>query len=192
MLATALGQYLPVLALLILAILFAVGSLLASKVLAPRKPSIPKSAPYECGIKPAQGTPDHFPVKFFLVGMAFIVFDVEIILFYPYATAHGGLGIFGLMVILVFTFAVFESFLYLISEGALNWAPQLKSETTAEPSHDKTVRYTTHESETVQESETTQVTTGHKPETTHPVGTTPHTAPAAPKTVRRVGFEGRH
>ncbi|MDE0267440.1 MAG: NADH-quinone oxidoreductase subunit A [Acidimicrobiaceae bacterium] len=185
MLATVLGQYLPVLALLTLVILFAVGSLLASRILAPRKPSIPKSAPYECGIKPAQDTPDHFPVKFFLVGMAFIVFDVEIILFYPYAVAHGGLGIFGLMVILVFTFAVFESFLYLISEGALNWAPQLKPETTVKSSHDKAGRHTTHGPEAV------QMATGQKPETMHSVDTTSHTAPTARKTVRRVGFEGR-
>ena len=83
----------------------------------------PSSAAYECGIVPTKETPERFPVKFFLVAMIFIVFDIEIIFFYPYAIAHGGLGIFGLVVIMVFTFAVFESFVYLISNGALEWGP---------------------------------------------------------------------
>ena len=62
-------------------------------------------------------------MKFFLVAMIFIVFDIEIIFFYPYALAYGSLGVFGLVMIMVFTFAVFESFVYLISNGALEWGP---------------------------------------------------------------------
>ncbi len=118
-----LGQYLPLLALFLLAALFAAGSFVASGLLAPRRPTAPKLDPYECGIVPTRDTPEQFPVRFFLVAMIFIVFDVEIILFYPYAVARGGLGIFGLVMILVFTFAVFESFVYLIGAGALEWGP---------------------------------------------------------------------
>ena len=55
--------------------------------------------------------------------MIFIVFDVEIVFLYPWAVAHGGLGTFGLVAILIFSFAVFESFVYLISKGALDWGP---------------------------------------------------------------------
>ena len=72
---------------------------------------------------PTKETPERFPVKFFLVAMIFIVFDIEIIFFYPYALAYGSLGVFGLVMIMVFTFAVFESFVYLISNGALEWGP---------------------------------------------------------------------
>ena len=122
-----LGQYLPLLALLVLAVLFAAGSFVASGVLAPRRPTVPKLDPYECGIVPARDTPERFPVRFFLVAMIFIVFDVEIILFYPYAVARGGLGLFGLVALLVFTFAVFESFVYLIGAGALEWGPASKA-----------------------------------------------------------------
>ena len=122
-----LGQYLPLLALLALAVLFAAGSFVASGVLAPRRPTVPKLDPYECGIVPARDTPERFPVRFFLVAMIFIVFDVEIVLFYPYAVARGGLGLFGLVALLVFTFAVFESFVYLIGAGALEWGPASKS-----------------------------------------------------------------
>ena len=65
------------------------------------------------------------------VAMIFIVFDVEIVLFYPYAVARGGLGLFGLVVLLVFSFAVFESFVYLIGAGALEWGPASKSRPSA-------------------------------------------------------------
>ena len=118
-----LGQYLPLLALFALAALFAAGSFVASGLLAPRRPTVPKLDPYECGIVPSRETPERFPVRFFLVAMIFIVFDVEIVLFYPYAVARGGLGLFGLVALLVFTLAVFESFVYLIGAGALEWGP---------------------------------------------------------------------
>lgn len=118
-----LGQYLPLFGLFVLAVLFSAGSFVASGLLAPRNPSAAKTAAYECGIVPTKETPERFPVRFFLVAMIFIVFDIEIIFFYPYAVAYGGLGIFGLAMIMVFTFAVFESFVYLISNGALEWGP---------------------------------------------------------------------
>ena len=118
-----LGQYLPLLALFVLAVIFAALSFVASGLLVPRNPTGPKQAPYECGIVPTRETPERFPVRFFLVAMIFIVFDVEIIFFYPWAVAQGGLGIFGLVLIMVFSFAVFESFVYLIGNGALEWGP---------------------------------------------------------------------
>ncbi|MEZ5246617.1 MAG: NADH-quinone oxidoreductase subunit A [Acidimicrobiales bacterium] len=118
-----LSQYLPLLALFAVAALFAAGSFLASGLFAPRNPSVAKQAPYECGIVPTRETPERFPVRFFLVAMIFIVFDIEIIFFYPWAVAQGGLGIFGLVLIMVFSFAVFESFVYLIGNGALEWGP---------------------------------------------------------------------
>ena len=82
-----LGQYLPLLMLFGLAVLFAAGSFIASGLLAPRNPTNAKRAAYECGIVPTKETPERFPVKFFLVAMIFIVFDIEIIFFYPYALA---------------------------------------------------------------------------------------------------------
>ena len=118
-----LGQYLPIVVLLILAVLFAALSFVASRLLAPRSPNDRKAAPYECGIIPGRETPERFPVRFFLVAMIFIVFDIEIIFFYPWAIAHGDLGLFGLVAVLIFSAAVFESFVYLIGNGALEWGP---------------------------------------------------------------------
>ena len=121
-----LGQYLPVVALLVLAVAFAAISILASRLLAPKSPNDRKQAPYECGIIPAQEVPERFPVRFYLVAMIFIVFDIEIIFFYPWAVAHRDIGLFGLVAVLVFSVAVFESFVYLIGNGALEWGPIAK------------------------------------------------------------------
>ena len=118
-----LGQYLPLVLLLALAVVFAAGSFITTGLLAPKRPNDRKSAPYESGIIPTKGTPERFPVRFFLVAMIFIVFDIEIIFFYPWAVTHDEVGVFGLVAVLVFTFAVFESFVYLISNGALEWGP---------------------------------------------------------------------
>ncbi|MEN9648312.1 MAG: NADH-quinone oxidoreductase subunit, partial [Actinomycetota bacterium] len=78
------GQYLPIVVLTILAILFGAGSLVASKLLAPRRPNSAKEAPYECGILPSREAPERFPVSFYVVAMLFIMFDIEIIFAYPY------------------------------------------------------------------------------------------------------------
>src|SRR5688500_19103803 len=117
------GQYLPVLALLVLAVLFAAVSLVASKLLAPSRPSAAKSAPYECGIVPSREPPERFPVRFYLVAMIFIVFDIEIVFLYPWAVNYRELGGFGLVEMLTFAVAVFVSFLYMLSRGALDWGP---------------------------------------------------------------------
>src|SRR6188472_2133179 len=92
------GQYLPILALLVLAVVFGGISRAASKFLAPSRPTAAKSAPYECGITTATEPPERFPVTFFLVAMIFIVFDIEIIFLFPWATVFRGLGGYGLAV----------------------------------------------------------------------------------------------
>ncbi len=117
------GQYLPILVMLILGGLFAGVSLVMSGLVSPKRPSAAKSAPYECGIVPRQDPPQRFPVRFYLVAMIFIVFDIEIIFLYPYAVIHQSLGVFGLVEMVVFAIAVFASFLYLIANGALDWGP---------------------------------------------------------------------
>src|SRR3954468_132862 len=127
-------QYLPIVTLLVLAVVFGVISALASRLLAPRRPTPAKAAPYECGIVPRKEPPDRFPVRFYLVAMIFIIFDIEIIFLYPWAVIYRGLGAFGLWEMILFAGAVFLSFLYLISNGALDWGPirQLRRATTPE------------------------------------------------------------
>ena len=86
------GEYLPLVVLAILALLFGALSLGASRILAPRRPSAAKQAPYECGIVPSREPAERFPVSFYVVAMLFIMFDIEIIFVYPYAIAHASLG----------------------------------------------------------------------------------------------------
>ncbi len=124
-------QFLPVLGLLVLAALFAAVSFVASWLFAPRRATEAKSAPYECGIVPSREPPDRFPVRFYLVAMIFIVFDIEIIFFFPWAVIYRDLGSFGLFAVLIFAAAVFESFVYLISQGALDWGPLKRVLTTS-------------------------------------------------------------
>jgi NADH-quinone oxidoreductase subunit A len=82
------GQYLPVVTMLVLALLFAGLSIVASRLLAPSRSTIAKRAPYECGIVPGREPPERFPVRFYLVAMIFIVFDIEIIFLYPWAVIY--------------------------------------------------------------------------------------------------------
>ncbi len=117
-------QYLPIVGLMVLGVLFAGGSLLASGLLAPRKrPTDAKLAPYECGIVPEIEPPTRFPVRFYLVAMIFVIFDIEIVFMYPFAVVFRQLGAFGLVEVLVFSATVFAALLFLVSEGALSWGP---------------------------------------------------------------------
>jgi NADH-quinone oxidoreductase subunit A len=121
------GQYLPVVALLVLAILFGALSFFASRLLAPRRPSVAKEAPYECGIVPSRETPERFPVSFYLVAMLFVMFDIEIIFVYPYAVARSTLGAYGFWAVLLFSAFVFLSFVYEVARGGLDWGPLQRS-----------------------------------------------------------------
>ena len=119
----SLASYLPIFLMIVLGIVFAALSFAASKLLAPYRPTVAKEAPYECGIVPTHEPPHRFPVRFYLVAMIFIIFDIEIIFLFPWAVVFGELHTFGLVEIIVFAAAVFVSFIYLVANGALDWGP---------------------------------------------------------------------
>jgi NADH-quinone oxidoreductase subunit A len=118
-----LDQYLPLVTLLIVGILFATISVVVSRMLAPRSATRAKTAPYESGIIPSREPPERFPVRFYLVAMIFIIFDIEIIFLYPWAVIYRELGVFGLWEMVLFAVAVFAAFIYLVGNGALDWGP---------------------------------------------------------------------
>ena len=120
------GQYLPIVVLTLLAIVFGVLSLVASKLLAPKRPNTAKDAPYECGIVPSKESPERFPVSFYIVAMLFIMFDIEIIFAYPYAIARESLGAFGFWEMVAFSAVFFVAFVYMVARGALEWGPLKK------------------------------------------------------------------
>ena len=118
------AQYLAIALLLALSTVFGAASFVASRMLAPRKrPTAAKVAPYECGIVPDVEPPQRFPVRFYLVAMIFIIFDIEIVFLYPWAVTYRQLGSFGFIEVVIFAVVVFLSFLYLVSNGALDWGP---------------------------------------------------------------------
>ena len=117
------SDYLPILVMSALVVAFVLLSFVASQLLAPSRPNSAKQAPYECGIVPEGDTTERFPVKFYLVAMSFIVLDVEIVFLYPFAVVFRGLGLFGLVAMTVFVLVLLVPFAYLLSVGALEWAP---------------------------------------------------------------------
>jgi NADH-quinone oxidoreductase subunit A len=117
-------QYLPVLGLLVLGTIFGGVSLVVSRLLAPRQqPTTAKRAPYECGIVSESEPPNRFPVRFYLVAMIFIIFDIEIVFLYPFGVVFRQLGNLGIGEVVVFSFVVFVSLAYLRSSGGLTWGP---------------------------------------------------------------------
>ncbi len=119
-------QYLPIVLLLFVAVAFAAGSFAASKLLGPSRPTGAKIGPYESGIVPQSPAAARFPVRFFLVAMIFIIFDIEVIFLYPWAVIYHQLNTFGLAEMAAFALVVFVSFAYLVSNGALDWGPGRK------------------------------------------------------------------
>ena len=121
------SQYLPIVVLAILAVVFGIISFGASRLLAPRRPSAAKAAPYECGIVPSRDPPERFPVSFYVVAMLFIMFDIEIIFVYPYAVSRAQLGTYGFVAIVIFSVLFFLTFVYEVARGGLDWGPLQRS-----------------------------------------------------------------
>ena len=117
-------QYLPVLSLGILGVLFVLLSIIASRLPAPERSTLAKRSAYECGITDQSPIPERFPVKFYLVAMLFIMFDIEIVFLYPWAVANDELGLFGLIAMTIFAGIFFLSFVYEVAKGGLNWGPR--------------------------------------------------------------------
>lgn len=136
-------QYLPVLVLGVLAVVFVLLSIISSRLLAPSRETLVKTDAYECGITDQVDLPERFPVKFYLVAMLFIMFDIEIIFLYPWAVANDELGLFGLVAMAIFAGIFFLSFTYELAMGGLNWGPvkrQLNPARSPERTTDSTIR----------------------------------------------------
>ncbi len=116
-----LSAYLPIALAFILAVGFAVVSLTLSRLVAPKKPTPEKLAPYECGIVPLQEPVQRFPVKFYLVAMLFVIFDVEIIFLFAWAVRWQEFGWAGIAAMGVFVLLVIETLVYVWKRGALDW-----------------------------------------------------------------------
>ena len=116
-----LADYLPIAIMLGLAAIFVAVSLVVSRFFSPDRPTPEKLDPYECGIVPEVEPAQRFPVRFYLVAMLFVVFDVEIIFLFAWASIWTDLGWWGVAAILIFTAFVLETLAYVWKRGALDW-----------------------------------------------------------------------
>jgi len=122
-----LADYAPIGVMLLLAGLFVVVSLGLSKRLSPNRPTREKLDPYECGIVSEVEPAQRFPVKFYLTAMLFVIFDVEIIFLFAWASIWPDLGWPGVAAVLIFTFFVAETLVYVWKRGALDWNVKRRS-----------------------------------------------------------------
>ncbi|QOY85265.1 NADH-quinone oxidoreductase subunit A [Paludibaculum fermentans] len=121
---SVLEAYFPVLVQVILAAAVAAGLLGAGVLLGKRVKNKVKDTPYECGITPTGSAKERFSVKFYLVGMLFILFDIEAIFLYPWAVVYRDLKLFGFFEMLLFIGLVLAGFFYIWKKGVLNWAAE--------------------------------------------------------------------
>jgi len=118
-----LTDYLPVVVLAVFATVFAVGSLALSALVRPNKPTPTKLMPYECGNDPIRlPRGERFSVKFYVVAMLFIIFDIETIFLFPWAVSFRSLGLFGLIEMAIFIALVFVAYVYIWRKGGFEWA----------------------------------------------------------------------
>ena len=115
--------YIPIVGMVVLATVFVVVSMILSVFVGPRRYSRAKYDSYECGIQP---TPQpvgggRFPVKYYVIAMLFIVFDIEIVFLYPWAITYHGLGLFGVIAIVSFLVTVLVAYFYVKRRGGLDW-----------------------------------------------------------------------
>jgi NADH-quinone oxidoreductase subunit A len=116
-----LSQFAPTLALIVLSVGLAFLILNISRILGPHNPTFRKTGPYESGMKPIGPAVRRMPIKFYLVAVLFILFDIEVIFFLPWAVVFRDLGFYGLGVMGLFTFILTIGLIYEWKKGALEW-----------------------------------------------------------------------
>ena len=114
-------EYLAVPIFLALAIGFAVVNLLLGRILRPHRPTPVKGTPYESGIPPLTDARIRHNVRFYLISMLFVLFDIEAVFLYPWAIAYNQLGLFGLIEMIVFIVILLVGYVYAWGKGALDW-----------------------------------------------------------------------
>jgi NADH-quinone oxidoreductase subunit A len=114
-------EYVPILIFVLAAISFAVVTIAASHIIMPRRFSAMKLSPYECGVEPVGNARNRFNVKFYLVAVLFILFDIEAVFLYPWAVAFRHLGLYGLIEMALFILILFIGYVYLLKKRALEW-----------------------------------------------------------------------
>jgi NADH-quinone oxidoreductase subunit A len=116
-----LNDYLPVVVLLVISTILAFLVVGIGHLFGPRRPTARKLAPYESGMRPIGPAMRRMPVKFYLVAVLFILFDIEVIFFLPWAVTFRQLGLFGFIEMVVFIGVLLVGYIWVWKRGALEW-----------------------------------------------------------------------
>ena len=121
MLADFLKDYLPIILFLIIAFGLSCLFIILNYLLSPKNPDPEKLSAYECGFEPFNDSRMEFDVRFYLVAILFIIFDLEIAFLFPWAISLGKIGLFGFISMMIFLFILTVGFVYEWMKGALDW-----------------------------------------------------------------------
>ena len=116
-----LEDYFSIVLFLLIALVLSCGFILLNFMLSPSRPDPEKLSPYECGFEPFNDSRMEFDVRFYLVAILFIIFDLEIAFLFPWAISLGKIGIFGFVSMMIFLFILTIGFIYEWKKGALDW-----------------------------------------------------------------------
>ena len=116
-----LAEYLPVLLFLLVSIIFSLGVLSLSFLVSPKKPNNEKLSPNECGFEPFDDARTKFDIRFYLVALLFIIFDLEVAFLFPWAISLKNIGLFGYTSMMIFLIILTIGFIYEWKKGALEW-----------------------------------------------------------------------
>ena len=114
-------NYIPIFMMIGVALAFGIVMGKINELLGPRRPNDEKTSTYESGMEPVRSARERFSVKYYMVAMLFIVFDIEIVFMYPWAVSYKQLGLQGFIVMFVFVFVLLVGFYYIWRKGALEW-----------------------------------------------------------------------
>jgi len=119
--ADYLSRYFPIVLFGLIAVAFGVGTLLVSFYVQPREYNAEKLSPYECGSEPVSDARMPFPVRYYVIAMLFVIFDIEVIFLYPWAVVFDDIGLLGFLEMIIFIALFVLAFVYAWRKGALEW-----------------------------------------------------------------------
>jgi NADH-quinone oxidoreductase subunit A len=119
---SVLNSYIPVFLFIGLAMAFPIVTLLVAKLVRPNTGGVGKLTPYECGVDPDSDARQRYAIRYYLVAILFVIFDVETVFLFPWAIIYKKLALFGLVEMLVFLGILIVGYVWIIKKGALDWA----------------------------------------------------------------------
>jgi NADH-quinone oxidoreductase subunit A len=119
---SSINGYVPFFIFTLVAVGFAVVTLLVALIIRPNKPDPEKLSPYECGMPPLMEANERYSIRFYLLGILFLLFDVEAMFLFPWAVKYDALGLFGFVEMMLFIAILLVGYFYAWRKGALEWA----------------------------------------------------------------------